>query len=189
MPKARTLLKILVGVCAIVAPALHSTSDILEWYQHGLTPSQLWLSYIAFLPMPWLLFGICFLHEPKLGILGFVGALLYGLAFTYFTHTTLYALAEKIPSYPALWPRLGWLYTVYGTFMIYGALLFAWSAWRAAWLPRFSVLLFSSGIAINLLLWLFGAPDSWQTIGSAVRNMGLISIGHAILFNRTRRPI
>ncbi|WOB06879.1 hypothetical protein [Piscinibacter gummiphilus] len=173
-----------VGLAALVAPALHSITDALEWYYGGFSAGQLWLNYIAFLPMPWLLLGLYAVREPKPNLVGLVGALLYGVAFTYFAHTTLYAIAEKVPTYEALWSRLGSLYSVHGAFMVLGGFMFAWSALRAGWLPKWPLLLFAAGIALNLLLALIPAPDILQTIGSAARNLGLIAMGYAILFER-----
>ena len=66
-----------------------------------------------------------------------------------------------------------------------GGLLFGWSAFRVGWLPRSSVLLFLAGIVVNLVLALLPAPDILQTIGSAVRNFGLMVMGYAILFGKT----
>ena len=114
-----------------------------------------------------------------------VGAVLYGAAFAYFTFTTLYALAEHIPTYEALWARLGPVYTFHGALMVGGGVLFGASALRAGWLPRLPVLLFLAGIVANLVLALLPAPDILQTIGSAMRNCGLIGMGYAIL---ARRP-
>jgi hypothetical protein len=183
---AQPALAIVVGVAALVAPALHSLTDLLEWYQGGFSNRQLWLNYIAFLPMPWLLLGLYAVCEPRPNAVGLAGALLYGVAFTYFTHTTLYALAEQVPSYAALWSRLGGLYTVHGACMVFGGLMFAWSALRAGWFPRWPLQLFGFGLGVNLLLALLPAPDILQTIGSAARNLGLMAIGHAILFRRLR---
>ncbi len=180
----RSTLSIVVGSAALLAPALHSITDLLEWSHGGFSSSQLWLNYIAFLPMPWLLLGLYAVHEPKLGVLGLIGALLYGVAFTYFAHTTLYAIAEQIPSYEALWSRLGSLYTSHGALMVLGGLMFAWSALRAGWLPKWPLLLFALGLALNLLLALMPAPDILQTIGSAARNLGLMAIGYALLSKR-----
>ncbi|AOF82638.1 putative membrane protein [Methyloversatilis sp. RAC08] len=177
-------LSIVVGIAALVAPALHSITDALEWYYGGFSAGQLWLNYVAFLPMPWLLLGLYVVCEPRPNVLGLIGALLYGVAFTYFAHTTLYAIAEHVPTYEALWTRLGNLYTVHGAFMVLGGLMFAWSALRAGWLPKWPLLLFASGLALNLLLALIPAPDILQTIGSAARNLGLAAMGYAILFNR-----
>ncbi len=185
---SRTAFHIVVGVAAITAPALHSLSDAMEWYRGGFSTGQLWLTYIAFLPMPWLLLGVYAVHQPRPSLLGLIGALLYGVAFTYFAHTALYALAERTPTYEVLWQRLGSTYTVHGAFMVIGGLLFAWSALRAHWLPSFSVLLFAAGLAVNLVLALVPAPDILQTVGTAVRNLGVVSMGYAILFCDSQAP-
>ena len=177
-------LAIAVGVAALVAPGLHSITDVLEWYQGGFSIGQLWLNYVAFLPMPWLLLGLYVVREPRTNAFGLVGALLYGVAFTYFAHTTLYALAERVPTYEALWSSLGGLYTVHGAFMVLGGLMFAWSALRAGWLPKWPLLLFASGVGFNLVIALAPVPDIFQTIGSTARNVGLMAMGYAILFKR-----
>lgn len=179
-----TPLHVAVGIVAVVAPLLHSLSDFMEWHQGGFTEAQLWLTYAAFLPMPWLLLGLYAAHDPKPGALGLVGALLYGAAFSYFGHTALYALAEHVPTYEALWVRLGSLYTVHGGLMVLGGVLFAVSALRAGQLPRFALWLFLAGLLVNLILALLPAPDILQTVGSVARNVGLVAMGLAILFNR-----
>jgi hypothetical protein len=90
----------LIGWAAIVAPVLHSITDAMEWFQGGLSPVQLWLNYLAFLPMPRLLLGICAVRPEELDPSALVGALLYGIAFTYFAHTTLHALQAQTPNGP-----------------------------------------------------------------------------------------
>lgn len=57
-------------------------------------------------------------HDPKPSLPGLARALLYGAAFVYFAHTALYAIAEHVPSYEALWARLGNVYTIHGAVMI-----------------------------------------------------------------------
>lgn len=178
----RPQLDIAVGIAALVAPALHSATDVMEWVHGGFSTAQLWLNYVAFLPMPWLLLGIYAVHRRRPNVFGLVGALLYGVAFTYFAHTTLYAVAERIPTYEALWSRLGSLYTVHGAFMVLGGLMFAWSTYLAGWLPRGALLLFATGLLWNLLLALLPLPDILQTIGSSARNLGIMAMGYAILF-------
>lgn len=182
----RPALHLVVGVAAVLAPALHSLTDALEWYRQGFSTAQLWCTYLAFLPMPWLLLGILAIHQPRPGLPGLAGAILYGVAFTYFAHTALYAIAEGIPTYEALWGRLGATYTVHGAFMVVGGLLFASSVLRAGWLPKFAVGLFGAGLAINLVLALLPAPDIFQVVGTAVRNAGLVWMGLVILSGRAR---
>lgn len=45
--------------------------------------------------------------------------------------------------------------------------------------------LFGAGLAVNLIMGLLPVPDIFQTIGSAVRNLGLMLMGSAILFTPT----
>lgn len=174
-------LRLLVGIAAITAPVLHTATDVVELLQGGFSPLMLWANYIAFLPMPWLLLGICAVHPVRLAPLALVGAVLYGVAFTYFAHTTLYALAQQTPTYEQLWAVLGSAYTVHGALMVLGGLLFAWAAFRAHWLSRLSVGLFACGIALNLALGLLPLPDILQTIGTALRNAGLVLMGYTVV--------
>jgi hypothetical protein len=181
-------LALVVGIVAIAAPALHSLTDLLEWRQHGFSTAQLWLNYAAFLPMPWLLVGLYAVHVPKPGAMALVGALLYGLSFVYFAHTTLYALAERVPDYDALWRRLGGVYTAHGALMVIGGLMFGTAVLRAGWLARPAVLLFTAGVVANLVLALLPVPDLLQVAGSALRNLGLIAMGCDLLAKRRQQP-
>ncbi|MGE0463132.1 MAG: hypothetical protein AB7Q16_17340 [Vicinamibacterales bacterium] len=171
----------LVGGTAVAAPILHSLTDLMEWYQNGFSATQLWLNYLAFLPMPWLLLGIYAVRTTALGTWALIGAVLHGFAFTYFAHTTLYALAAGVPDYESLWGRLGPGYSAHGALMVIGGLLFAGSAFRGKGLPRVAVSLFAVGLLVNLVLALAPAPDILQTVGTAVRNAGLVGIGASSL--------
>ena len=174
-------LRLVVGIAAVIAPLLHSLTDAMEWYQSGFSLAQLWLNYIAFLPMPWLLLGIYMTVEADLGVIGLGGALLYGIAFTYFAHTTLYALASRAPNYESMWQQLGITYTVHGALMVIGGLAFAWAALRTSCVPTAAVWLFISGLIVNLVLAVLPAPDVLQTIGTTIRNAGLVAMGWTIL--------
>jgi hypothetical protein len=55
------------------------------------------------------------------------------------------------------------------------------AALRAGGLPRPAVRLFGTGLLVNLVLALVPAPDILQTVGTAIRNAGLVGIGYAIL--------
>jgi hypothetical protein len=174
-------LQVVVGWAAIVAPVLHCITDAMEWHQGGFSPVQLWLNYLAFLPMSWLLLGIYAVRSQQLGPSALIGALLHGIAFTYFAHTTLFALQSQAPDYEVLWRQLGPTYTAHGAAMVVGGLLFARAALRAKVLPKFAVLLFGTGLLINLGLALVPAPDILQTVGTLIRNAGLAGIGYALL--------
>jgi hypothetical protein len=181
---SRGALHRVVGLAALIAPALHSVSDAIEWLQGGFSAPQLWLNYAAFLPMPWLLLGLVALHPRRPGASGLVGALLYGASFTYFAHTTLYAWSEQIGDYAALWERLGPTYTFHGAVMVCGGLLFVGYAWRAGWLPRPALRLFLAGLLVNAALGVLPSPEILQTVGSTVRNLGLMAMGYAVLSDR-----
>ena len=180
MTESNTLRRV-VGAAAIAAPLLHCITDAMEWYHGGFSPLQLWLNYIAFLPMPWLLLGIYAVYAAELTLSALVGALLYGAAFTYFAYTTLFALQSQVLNYEALWQQLGWIYTLHGAAMVVGGLLFVWSAIRSTALPRYAVLLFGTGLLVNLVLALVPAPDILQTVGTAIRNAGIVGMGYALL--------
>jgi hypothetical protein len=177
----------LVGSGALVAPALHLASDVLEWISGGFSPLQLSLTYLGFLLMPVLLVGLYAVQRPGISRVGLLGALLYGGAFVYFAHTTLYALQEHISDYATLLARLGGLYALHGVVMIAGGLLFGLASLRARVLPPWAPAVFLAGIALNLLVGLLSVPAIMQTLGSTVRNIGLMAMGTALLRAPSRR--
>jgi hypothetical protein len=187
-PTASRALRGLVGTAAVVAPILHTFTDVMEWHQGGFSTTQLWLNYIAFLPMPWLLLGICSVRAGPLGAAALTGAVLYGFAFTYFAHTTLFALEVSARDYATLWHDLGSTYTVHGALMVVGGLLFAGAALRSKSLPVGAVALFGGGLLVNLALALIPAPELLQTVGTALRNAGLVGMGCSILARAEEYP-
>jgi hypothetical protein len=185
----RSRLILIVGLAAIVAPSLHLLSDVMEWSAGGFSRAQLLVNYAAFVPMPFLLLGLYALQTPRSKWTGLIGAVLYGLAFVYFTHSTLVALEQAVPDYETLWGRLGVVYTVHGALMIAGGLLFGVDALRARVLPRAGVILFLTGIGLNLAVGLTPLPDIVQIAGSTMRNVGLVVIGAGILRGKAAREL
>jgi hypothetical protein len=169
-----------IALGAIVLPALHSVTDAMEWIHGGFFPLQLWLNYFCFVPLPAVMLGLYAVQRPRISQLGLLGALLYGFAFVYFTHTTLLALALDTPNYAELWQHLGSIYTLHGVLMIVGGVCFGWASLRAGVLPRWTAALFLTGLLINGVLGLLPAPEILQTIGTALRNAGLIGMGWSI---------
>lgn len=164
---------------AIVAPALHTATDIVEVAQGGFSPVQLWLNYLAFLAMPAVMLGLWARQRPGIGLSGLLGALLYGVAFVYFSHTTLVAIETGAADYAQLWATLGRTYTVHGAVMVVGGLLFGWATARAGVFPRWTAAIFLAGVVANLLVALMPIADIVQTSGTALRNAGLIGMGWA----------
>jgi hypothetical protein len=170
----------LIAVGAIGAPLLHCVTDLLEWLQGGFSALQLWLNYVAFLPLPAIMIGLYAMQRPQVSLWGLAGAVLYGFAFIYFTFTTQLALVDHVATYADLWNRLGVAYTFHGALMIIGGALFGHASLRAGVLPRWSAGMFLAGLGLNLALTFADVPDLYQTLGTAVRNAGLVGMGWAL---------
>ncbi len=162
-------------------PALHTLTDIIEWVQSGFSVTQLWLNYVAFLPLPAVVIGLYAAQRPRISLFGMFGALVYGFAFIYFSHSTLEALAIHSATYEALWSEMGWVYTLHGGLMVIGGLLFGYATMRAAVLPAWTAWLFLFGIVVNLVVAVLPVPDLLQTLGSGLRNAGLVGMGWAVV--------
>lgn len=171
------MLPLIVGFMTVSAAAAHMASDLLELYNNGFSRFQLWLNYLAFLPMPYLTLGICLCHKKKLRPWAYIGSILYGSSFVYFQHSTLYALELDIREYDVLWQKLGAIYTAYGVVMIAGGLLFGLSILKTGEITRVGSLVFVMGLVLHVLLYLFSSGESLQVIASSLRNIGLIGMG------------
>ncbi|MGL6260889.1 hypothetical protein [Vibrio sp. WXL210] len=176
-------LLIVIGVSTIVAPSVHILTDAAEWYHGRFSVFWLWLNYIAFVAMPFVVIGLYAIQRSKIQSFGLIGALLYGIAFVYFAHTSLYAITENVLDYQALLQQLGSLYTVHGLLMVVGGIGFGIATYKVQIFPVWTSILFIIGIAANLLVAIIGAPEILQTIGSTVRNLGLIGMGIYLIRN------
>jgi hypothetical protein len=174
-----------VAITAIIAPTLHLVSDGLEWVSGGFSRIQLLINYAGFLPMPFLMLGLYAYQRPRIGWVGLIGSVLYGVAFIYFAHTTLIALEESILDYEILWRKLGWVYPFHGGIMVVGGAMFGIDSLRAKVLWQGAISLFMAGIMLNLGVALLPLPAILQIFGSAVRNLGLIAMGVSVL----RKPV
>jgi len=171
----------IIGITSILAPGLHLLSDILEWINDGFTSAQLLINYVAFLAIPFLIVGLCYVQRETLHWYGLVGSVIYGVSFIYFAHSTLVAFENSVPTYDRLWTQLGPMYTLHGAFMVVGGLLFGLGSLRARIISRAGTTIFLSGIGLNLLLSLSTLSAGYQIIGSGVRNLGLMLIGVALV--------
>ena len=165
----------------MIAPAMHLATDVMEWWGGGYGEWQLRVNLLAFLPMPLLLLGICTALGGRPARMIVWGALLYGASFIYFIYTTIYAIEKDLPNYETLWSQLGSSYTLAGAVMVAGGILFSIGSLKASSLPAVSVWLFLSGILVNLVLAIVPAPDILQTVGSGIRNAGLMAMGYSIV--------
>jgi hypothetical protein len=180
-------LRRLIGSVAIAAPTLHLISDALEWIGRGFSPLQLWVTYVAFLLVPFMMIGLYAVQRPRISWTALLGAFIYGVSFVYFAYTALYALVDHIADYHTLWSRLDGLYTFHGGVMIVGGVLFGIATLRAGVLAPWAGGLFVAGLSLNLLFAVIPVPEILQTFGSTLRNLGLIGMGVLIL-RRSESP-
>jgi len=171
----------IIAVAAVVVPGAFILSDLLEWSRGGFSVGQLYLTYLAFLPLPFLMLGLYAVQRPAISWVGLLGALLFGASYIYFAHTALYALIDHTPDYETLWHRLGITYTVHGAVMVLGGVLFGVAVLRARVFPRWTGWVFLVGVTLNLVFALIPVPDILQTLGSTARNVGLMGMGWALL--------
>lgn len=178
-------LRTVVGITAILAPALHLASDVMELANGGFSRTQLIVNYIGFLAMPFLFVGLYAVQRESAHWLTLAGSLIYGASFVYFAHTTLRSLEDSVTNYPALLERLGGAYYIHGgALMVVGGSLFAITSLRARRLNKIGLLLFAAGIVINLIVAIIPVTEMWQLFGSVLRNVGLIGVGTGLLTSR-----
>ncbi len=173
-------LRLIIGLPTIIASTLHILSDVLEVFSGGFSANQLWINYVAFLPIPFLTIGLYAFQRPRAGWMSLTGAIAYGTSFIFFAGTTLYALTAKTADYSTLVEELGSIYTFYGGLMVAGGILFGMAAIEAKVFPRWTGWLLILGVSLNLLFRLLAFPDLSQIIGSIFRNIAFIGMGMTV---------
>ncbi|OLP15398.1 hypothetical protein BST81_26630 [Leptolyngbya sp. 'hensonii'] len=153
----------------------------MEWTSGGFSRTQLIINYAGFLPMPFLMIGLYAYQRPRIGLVGLIGSVLYGVAFIYFAHTTMIALEQAISNYEILLGKLEGVYTFHGGLMVVGGTMFGIASLHARVLWQGAVSLFMLGIILNLGVALLPLPDILQILGSSVRNFGLIAMGVSVI--------
>ena len=77
---------------------------------------------------------------------------------------------------------------MHGLAMILGGIAFGMATYRARFFPRWTSVVFLGGIILNLVLAIFTAPDLFQTLGSTLRNLGLIGMGVFLVRRSVQLP-
>ncbi|MEM8831708.1 MAG: hypothetical protein AAGE96_20460 [Cyanobacteria bacterium P01_G01_bin.19] len=67
-------LRLIIGLATIIASTLHILSDLLEVFSGGFSADQLWINYVAFLPIPFLMVGLYAFQRPLAGWMSLTGA-------------------------------------------------------------------------------------------------------------------
>lgn len=125
--------------------------------------------------------GLYAYQRLRIGWVGLIGSVLYGVGFIYFTHTTMIALEQAISNYEMLLGKLGGVYTFHRGLMVAGGTKFGVASLRAKVLWQGAVILFLVGMILNLGVALLPLPDILQILGISVRNLGLIAMAVSVI--------
>lgn len=147
----------------------------------GFSPVQLYMTYGAFVAVPFSLMGLHAIQSPRVGWFSLVGSVAYGSSFIFYAATVVYALVQQTADYANLVDSLGILYPLHGLLLILGGLLFGGSVMRAGVLPRWTGLLLMVGVVVNLAIAALPLPDISQIIGSTLRNIAFLGMAIALL--------
>jgi hypothetical protein len=170
-----------VGVAAVVVPLLYVASDALEVAQGGHTTASLVLTYLGEAPVVFYVLGLYQVQRPRIGLLGLVGAVLFGYAFVFWAGFTLHGLLTHATDLPALAADLGGWYWLHAVLQTTGGTLFAIAAWRARVLPRWSAALLLAAMIGHVLLSVSGLPESYRWVTTTAQNLAFVAMGAAVV--------
>jgi len=166
-------LYLLVGVAAIVFPAVYFVSDLIEVAQGGFSTFRLILTYIGEAGFPLFVIGIYATQFEKLGRAGLFGAVAYAYSYVFFTSTVIYALIAKTADWPALTKAFGPWMTVHGAIMVAGGIAFGFSVIRV--MPRWTGVLLMIGVV--LVAAASGLPDAERAAAASVPDIAFAAMG------------
>jgi hypothetical protein len=184
--QTRTDLPLLVGLAAVAFTAVYFISDLIEVAQGGFSTFRLVLTYVGEAAIPLFVIGLYAVQRPRIGRLGFLGAIAYAYSYVFFTSTVVYALISGTPNYKALAKLFGPWMTVHGLILLLGGLAFGWAVVRAGVLPRWTGVCLMAGVV--LVVAASGLPDIARTVAAAVPAIAFIGMGAALVRGNARRP-
>lgn len=175
--------RLLIGMTTLIASAMYILSDLIELISGGFTEIQLYITYVAFVAIPFFLIGLHAIQLPQTGWLSLLGGLAYGTSFIFYASTAIYALVNQTNDYTKLVEELGSLYIFHGTLLVIGGLLFGIAVIKAGVLPKWTGYLLLVGVATSFLLNALSMPALSQVFGSTLRNIAFIGMAISILRN------
>lgn len=178
-PEDAARLAVLIGVAAVAFSMLYLVSDVIELAQGGFSTPQLALTYAAEAAIPLFVLGLFAVQRPRIGALGFVGAVTYAYTFVFFTSTVVYALVNHTQDWSELTTQLGAWVTVHSVLMVLAGISFGAAVIRAQVLPRWTGATLIVGMVLMAVA--AGLPDVTQTMSAAVRDLAFVGMGAAVL--------
>jgi hypothetical protein len=135
--------------------------------------------------IPFFVLALYSFQRPRIGRIGFVGALAYAYAFIFFTGTVAYALVDHTSDWNALTDRFGAWITIHSVIMVIAGIMFGLATIRAGVLPRWT------GVALIVGMILMTAavtlPDGAQTAAAGVRDLAFAGMGGSLLVSSSAR--
>jgi hypothetical protein len=177
-------LPLLVGLAAVGFTALYLISDLIEVAQGGFSTFRLALTYAGEAAIPLFVIGLYAVQRPRIGRLGFAGAVAYAYSYVFFTSTVVYALIARTPNYKDMAKVFGAWMTVHGLIMLAGGLAFGLAVVRAGVLPRWTGVFLMAGVV--LVVAASGLPDIARTVAAAIPDAAFIGMGLALLNRRLK---
>jgi hypothetical protein len=177
--QARIDLALLVGLATVAFTAVYFVSDLIEVAQGGFSTFRLALTYAGEAAIPLFVIGLHAVQRPRIGRLGFAGAIAYAYSYVFFTSTVVYALIAGTPNYKALVKAFGAWMTVHGLILLLGGLAFGLAVARAGVLPRWTGICLMAGVV--LVVAASGLPDVARTIAAAIPATAFTGMGVALL--------
>jgi hypothetical protein len=177
--QTRPDLPLLVGLATVAFTAVYLISDLIEVAQGGFSTFRLVLTYAGEAALPLFVIGLYAVQRPRIGRLGFLGAIAYAYSYVFFTSTVVYALISGTPNYKALVKVFGAWMTVHGLILLVGGLAFGLAVVRARILPRWTGICLMAGVV--LVAAASGLPDIARTGAAAVPAIAFIGMGIALL--------
>lgn len=173
------------GLPAVAASVVYLASDGIELLAGGFSPLALWLSYGAFVVMPYAMLA---LHasasetlKPGLRAVSLVGAVLYGGSFIAYSATTLLAVLRNADNYGELASGLGPWYQITGGVMILGGVLFAAGVIAGRATPSWCGWLLLLGGLASAGIGLGGIDPNWQIAANTLRSVAIGAMGLWVL--------
>lgn len=169
----------IVAFAAVVFSVVYLVSDAIEASQGGFSAGQLWLTLVAEAALPLFVVGLAVVQRPRLGTLGWFGALAYAYSYVFFTYTVLYALVESTDDFGALSHDLRpWMF-LHGALMVVAGLCFGVGVLRAGVLPRWTAGALIAGVVLVALTQ--NLPEGPQLVAASIRDLAFAGMGAALL--------
>ena len=139
------------------------------------------LTYISFIIFTYIL--IVLQKEQEGRLIGYIGALLFGISYIFWAATVVYPMLEETANYEQLVYKIGLMYYINGIILFLGTLFFAYDVYYIDFYPRWTSVALIIGAVCSILFPIVGISVYYQLIASTIRSIAFIGIGMFLLMN------